>query len=72
MAENRLIAAAEPGELLAVLSAGAYGMAMASTYNSRPLAAEVLVHGSEFAVTRARKTVDQLIADEQLPAWLAR
>ncbi|MDC0716955.1 diaminopimelate decarboxylase [Nannocystis bainbridge] len=72
LAENRLIAAAEPGELLAVLSAGAYGMAMASTYNSRPLAAEVMVHGREFAVTRARKTVDQLIAEEQLPAWLAR
>ncbi|MBZ5714982.1 diaminopimelate decarboxylase [Nannocystis pusilla] len=72
LAQDRLLSPAGPGELLAVLAAGAYGMAMASTYNSRPLAAEVLVHGSEFAVTRARKTVDDLIADEQVPAWLAR
>jgi len=70
LAQDRILSPAEPGELLAVLSAGAYGMAMASTYNSRPLAAEVLVRGSEFAVTRARKTVDDLIADEQVPAWL--
>lgn len=70
LAQDRIVSPAEPGELLAVLSAGAYGMAMASTYNSRPLAAEVLVRGSEFAVTRARKTVDDLIADEHVPAWL--
>ncbi|MCY1013237.1 hypothetical protein OV079_48450 [Nannocystis pusilla] len=72
LAQDRLIAPAEPGELLAILSAGAYGMAMASTYNTRPLAAEVMVRGGQFAVTRPRKTVDALIAEEQLPAWLAR
>lgn len=71
LAQARLVAAAEPGDLLAVLIAGAYGMSMASTYNTRPLAAEVLVRGGEFAVTRPRKTVDELIADERLPAWLA-
>ncbi|MCY1065821.1 diaminopimelate decarboxylase [Nannocystis sp. RBIL2] len=72
LAQDRLVAPAEPGELLAILSAGAYGMTMASTYNTRPLAAEVMVHGGQFAVTRPRKTVDALIAEEQLPAWLAR
>ena len=57
--------------LLAVLGAGAYGMAMASTYNSRPLAAEVMVHGDVFAVTRPRRTIEAMIADERMPAWLA-
>jgi diaminopimelate decarboxylase len=68
---DRLLPWPEPGELLAVLGAGAYGMAMASTYNTRPLAAEVMVHGDEFAVTRPRRTVEAMIADERMPAWLA-
>jgi diaminopimelate decarboxylase len=68
---DRLLPWPEPGELLAVLGAGAYGMAMASTYNTRPLAAEVMVHGDEFAVTRPRRTVEAMIADERMPEWLA-
>jgi len=68
---ERLLPWPEPGELLAVLGAGAYGMAMASTYNSRPLAAEVMVHGDGFAVTRPRRTIEAMIADERMPAWLA-
>lgn len=71
LAQDRLVPWPEPGELMAVLCAGAYGMAMASTYNSRPLAAEVLVREREFTVTRPRKTVAELIADERVPAWLA-
>jgi diaminopimelate decarboxylase len=67
---GRLLPWPEPGELLAVLGAGAYGMAMASTYNSRPLAAEVLVKGDAFAVTRPRRTIEAMIADEQTPEWL--
>jgi len=58
------------GELIAIRSAGAYGAVMASTYNARPIAAEVLVHGGEFSVIRERKTIEQLIADDKIPDWL--
>jgi diaminopimelate decarboxylase len=58
---------AGPGDLLAVLSAGAYGMSMSSNYNSRPRAAEVLVEGSQVRLVRRRETVDELFAAEQLP-----
>jgi diaminopimelate decarboxylase len=58
------------GELLAVLGAGAYGMAMASTYNTRPIAAEVLVSGDRWAVVRPRRRVEDLLADERYPEWL--
>jgi diaminopimelate decarboxylase len=59
------------GDVLAVLSAGAYGMAMASTYNTRPLAAEVLVRGEDLDVIRPRQTVAELLAAERVPPWLA-
>ena len=58
------------GELIAIRSAGAYGAVMASTYNARPIAAEVLVHGGEFSVIRERKTIEDLIADDKIPDWL--
>jgi diaminopimelate decarboxylase len=70
LAQERALSAVAPGDLLAVLSAGAYGMTMASTYNTRPLAAEVLVAGDAFAITRPRKSVADLIAEERIPAWL--
>ena len=54
----------EPGDLLAVRSAGAYGFAMSSNYNSRPRAAEVMVHGSRFRVVRRREMVAELYAGE--------
>jgi diaminopimelate decarboxylase len=69
-ARDREMAPPASGELLVVLSAGAYGMTMASNYNSRPLAPEVLVGGDAFAVTRPRRSVAELIAEEVLPAWL--
>jgi diaminopimelate decarboxylase len=59
-----------PDELVAFLSAGAYGAVMASTYNTRPLAPEVLVTGSDFAVVRRRPTIEELLAAEEIPAWL--
>lgn len=56
----------EPGDLLAVRSAGAYGFAMSSNYNSRPRAAEVMVDGGRFRVVRRRETVAELYAGEAI------
>jgi diaminopimelate decarboxylase len=58
--------AVEPGDLLAVMSAGAYGMAMASNYNTRPRAVEVMVDGEQIHVIRQRETVEQLYAGESV------
>jgi diaminopimelate decarboxylase len=59
------------GDLVAFMTAGAYGAAMASEYNSRPLAPEVLVNGAEFAVIRERPSYDEMLRLERLPPWLA-
>ena len=56
----------QPGDLLAVMSAGAYGMAMASNYNTRPRAAEIMVDGTQVHLIRARESVEQLYAGEKL------
>ena len=66
-AQNRRIADVKPGEVLAELSAGAYGFSMASTYNSRPLAAEVLVDGDKWCIIRRRQTLEQIVEGECLP-----
>lgn len=66
-AQNRLIADVKPGEVLAEMSAGAYGFSMSSTYNSRPLAAEVLVDGSKWSIIRRRQTLEKMVEDECLP-----
>jgi diaminopimelate decarboxylase len=58
------------GDYLAVLSAGAYAFVMASNYNTRPLAAEVLVHGRKAAVTRARQPVEEIWSGESVAPWL--
>ncbi|HZS35675.1 MAG TPA: diaminopimelate decarboxylase [Polyangia bacterium] len=58
------------GELLAVMSAGAYGFTMSSNYNTRPRVAEVMVHGADYAVVRAREELDDLIRGESIPAFL--
>src|SRR6202012_1330664 len=58
--------ALEPGDLLAVRSAGAYGFVMSSNYNTRPRAAEIMVDGEHAHVVRARETVEQLLAGETL------
>src|SRR5205823_1116533 len=58
------------GDLLAIMSAGAYGFAMASNYNSRPLPAEALVRGGKLALIRKRQTNKDLIRGEIDPQWL--
>lgn len=58
------------GDHLALLSAGAYGFVMASSYNTRPLAAEVLVSGKKFAAVRERQPVQEIWAGEKIAAWL--
>ena len=67
LAKNREVAAFEPGELLAVMSAGAYGFSMSSTYNSRPRACEVMVKGNRFSVIREREKMEDLIRGEKVP-----
>jgi diaminopimelate decarboxylase len=59
-----------PGDLVAVMSAGAYGAVQAGTYNSRLLVPEVMVNGSEFAIIRPRQTFAELIGLDKLPPWL--
>lgn len=66
-AQDRSIADVKPGEVLAEMSAGAYGFSMASTYNSRPLAAEVLVDGDQWHIIRKRQTLEQMVEGECLP-----
>ncbi len=58
------------GDLIAVMTAGAYGAVMASTYNTRPLIPEILVNGGRHAVVRSRPSLDELIALDRLPDWL--
>jgi diaminopimelate decarboxylase len=69
-AKGRKLAAVKEGNGIALLSAGAYGMTMASNYNSRPRAAEVLVNGNRYAVVRARQNVKDLTRGEKVAGWL--
>ena len=69
-ARDRQIQQVGEGEYVAFLSAGAYGYTMASRYNSRPMAAEVLVKGRAFELINARETYESLIAGERVPAFL--
>jgi diaminopimelate decarboxylase len=59
------------GELLCVMTAGAYGAVQSGTYNTRPLVPEVLVDGSRYAVIRPRQTVEEILALDRMPDWLA-
>jgi diaminopimelate decarboxylase len=69
-AKDREILRPERGDLLAIMSAGAYGFTMASNYNSHPKAPEVLVDGDTYYVIRARESLDDLIRGEAIPAAL--
>lgn len=60
-----------PGERIAFMSSGAYGAVLSSQYNARPLVAEVLVNGDQFAIVRKRPSFEEMIALEQTPEWLA-
>lgn len=69
-AKDRLMELPQAGDLLAILSAGAYGFVMASTYNSRPLAAEVMVKGARWHLARRRQLVEEISAGESSPPWI--
>jgi diaminopimelate decarboxylase len=71
LARSRQIADLAQGELIAVMSAGAYGFSMSSNYNSRPRAAEVLVSGGSFSVIRQRETCEDMVRLESIPDYLA-
>jgi diaminopimelate decarboxylase len=71
LAQNRRLPPCGPCDLIAIMSAGAYGAAMSSTYNSRLLVPEVLVKGTEWAVVRPRPAYADLIGLDRLPEWLA-
>jgi len=70
-AAGRSMAELKSGDLVAILSAGAYGAVMGSAYNARPPAPEVLVSGTEWAIVRPRLTYDALIGQDHIPAWLS-
>jgi diaminopimelate decarboxylase len=70
LAKDRSLPEVKPGDLLAVMSAGAYGFVMASNYNSRPRVPEVLVRDSEVHVIRERESYDDLVRGERIPAFL--
>lgn len=69
LALDRQIDDAQPGDLLAIQSTGAYGFVMASNYNSRPRPAEVLVDGDKFAVVTRRESYEDLVRNEGPPVW---
>lgn len=70
-AAGRPLPELKSGDLVAILSAGAYGAVMASDYNARPRLAEVLVHGEQWGIVRPRETYADLIAKDHIPDWLA-
>ena len=70
LALDRSLPAPQPGDLLAVMTAGAYGAVQAGTYNSRALVPEVLVRTDEWALVRPRVMAQELIALDRMPPWL--
>jgi diaminopimelate decarboxylase len=67
---DRALPPMQGGDLLAFMTAGAYGAAMSSEYNSRLLAPEVLVRGGDFAVVRPRESYEQMLGRERPAPWL--
>lgn len=70
-ARDRQVESFEPGELMAIMSSGAYGFSMSSNYNSRPRVAEVMVKGDQYYVIRTRETYENLVRGEVIPDFLA-
>jgi len=70
LAKDREVPMFKQGDLMAFMSAGAYGFAMSSSYNSRPRVAEVMVKGNKFEVIRERETVEDLMKGEKVPSFL--
>jgi len=71
LAKERYVEPYEPGELMAIMSAGAYGFSMSSNYNSRPRVCEVMVKGDRFYIIRKRETFDDLVKGEMIPDFLS-
>jgi diaminopimelate decarboxylase len=69
-ARNRSMPMFERGDLVTIMSAGAYCFSMASNYNARPKPAEILVHGGDYDVIRDRESYEDLIAGERTPGFL--
>ena len=69
LAKGRELPTLAAGDLIALRSAGAYGAVMASTYNSRPLVAEVMVRADQYAVVRPRQKIQDMIDLDRLPPW---
>jgi diaminopimelate decarboxylase len=72
LAKDREMETFDPGELMAVMSAGAYGFSMSSNYNSRPRVAEVMAKQNKYYLIRARETYDDLVKGEEIPDFLAK
>ena len=72
LGRGRAMSFLAPDDLVAIGVAGAYGAVMASNYNTRPLAAEVMVHGGEIAIVCPRLQLDELIGRDRLPQWLGK
>jgi diaminopimelate decarboxylase len=70
LATDRALPPFAQGDLMAVMTAGAYGAVMSSVYNTRPLVPEVMVNGDSYAVVRPRPTYEELIGADRLPPWL--
>jgi len=70
LSKSAPLPALEPGDLLAIMSAGAYGAVQAGTYNTRPLVPEVLVQGDKYAVVRRRPTYQEMLDLDSVPDWL--
>ncbi|HEX3658090.1 MAG TPA: diaminopimelate decarboxylase [Pirellulales bacterium] len=66
---TRPLPAAEVGDLLVIENAGAYGFSMGSNYNSKPLAAEIVIHEGQTHLTRRRQTFEDLVREESIPNW---
>jgi diaminopimelate decarboxylase len=72
LARGRSLPQLFPGDYLAVMSAGAYGFTMSSNYNSRPLAAEVMIKGNQWEVVNRRQNLTELCARESIPSFLEK
>ncbi|MCA3642727.1 MAG: diaminopimelate decarboxylase [Methylobacterium sp.] len=70
-AVERQLPELKPGDLIAIMTAGAYGSSMSSTYNQRLLVPEVLVKEGDFSITRPRQTFEELLGTDRVPGWFA-
>ncbi|MDI2090113.1 diaminopimelate decarboxylase [Commensalibacter oyaizuii] len=68
-ARDRILPSLQPGDYIAIFDAGAYGSVMSSTYNARPLAAQIMTKGSQSAIIQPRQTIEDLWKNELVPSW---